>query len=309
MRDQLTSRFIGMKKVLGYGQPLAEIFFPTNGDNLSSDDVLILVLVSNAVRQRVKRKRVELFSAGFADHRGKSSYNQQLGLRRAQVVSRKLSQLLNDLPNVSSVSSISLGESQAHQNSKDSAELAGDRRVVVYDAVPEFVPFAEAKNYESEHVSRPTFLKFEDSSAHSQTNTNIPGHRPGHDSIADLMILGAKKIWGDAYDEFGSLKEIKFQSMDAGLRVADVRIEVSTELKVGYPNITVKSETRIWYTWNKPTPLVVVRKSVHARSSGIRRHERQVLTRHEADRNAFTFPPPKESGTGAADSLFTSPAY
>jgi len=301
MQDQARSRFLSPEGQLGVAQVLAEIFFPTNSSTLDYNDQEVLIALATYIRLLATRKRVELMIIGYTDHKGKAKYNQKLGKRRAISVVNLLELQLRAVPGVSLNRGLSKGESNARTDATRD-EMARDRRVEVWDAVPDFwTPPAEPKIV-AEQVDRPTHI---DLSKNSFERIN-PNRGKDIDYIKDLMDFifkkGAEKVFDDAWSKYGSVESIRFQKMNAHWRVNKVHIKQLNSIEMKTLSGTYFNySTKITYYWGPPSAMVRIGTTTKVEVNGSvqsENHQHEDISRSKADKDPFTFPPAKKSGSG-----------
>ncbi|USD38799.1 OmpA family protein [Ferrimonas sp. SCSIO 43195] len=115
--------FLGAEGLLNT-DPLARIYFDFDRSDLTPASVAIL----KEVAQRLKHAPRAIAVTGHTDDRGSASYNQQLGLARADTASRALVEMGVDESNLDSTSA---GESQPWKSNDSSEGRAANRRVEI----------------------------------------------------------------------------------------------------------------------------------------------------------------------------------
>lgn len=111
---------------------LGQIQFATDEDQLDQQDLSELSRLSGPFSIVLLGRRVHMWCVGHADHRARTEYNQNLGLRRAQSVQQALLRMFGHNRFFSVAPVESRGENQAHWPTPNREQMAEDRRVDVF---------------------------------------------------------------------------------------------------------------------------------------------------------------------------------
>jgi hypothetical protein len=277
---------------------IAQFFFPTDKSDLDLHDRWVLWSLVAHLRHSLQRERVELAIIGHADHRGDSTYNQKLGLRRAKTIAGELNGLLRSEPNFSAYSGLALassaGERYAMQGTRDARALAQDRRVDVRSSSARYVlpelPLLELKPQLARLVYR-EFRKI-NHTYHGPGGQGKDTFDEGIEALVELLVdlIEDAKVPGNE-----RVDKRQYRYFDATYRVNRVEIHTHHFYKSGWGYELETLETTVKYTWGVPRSIVEVHHLDTwdlLTKKGSRRHTTQ-LSREKADKDSFFFPPPR----------------
>lgn len=277
---------------------VGQIFFPTNRHGLDRQDCSVLESLVQAFRIPLLGNRVELSFVGHADKRGGRRYNEQLGMARARAVRQYLDARLGQHRFYSSWQAVSHGERYAAQGPRVTrARMAEDRRVDVYSS------YVRPRHIQLDPVviegQVPRVRRIVERHFANYRASNTMTSRPQDEAWQDFMdALNRLLRGGFEREQFIAGSENTGRRIVREIRADYAVNEVSIESVHAYQVqgfAEVQSEDWVVrYTWGPPSRTVRVRRHVIQETHGQRvvdRRTARTLTRAEADREPFVFPP------------------
>lgn len=118
---------------------IGQIYFVTDSDTLDARDQTTMNTLRPFSMFFLGGQRIHMWCKGYADHRWRVTYNQDLGQRRANTVQQHLNRMFRNAYFTSSA--ISLGEDLAYAPQPSETEMASDRRVDIFvNRIPDRPP-------------------------------------------------------------------------------------------------------------------------------------------------------------------------
>lgn len=280
---------------------IAQFFFPTDKSDLDFHDLWVINKLAAHLRNALMRDRVELAIVGFADYRGSSGYNKELGMRRARSVARMLNRLLRSEPLFSSFSALAQGERYAVQGTQDESVLARDRCVSVWSSTgylgtPSLPPLQREPQ-----LLRMVYRHFGDIKPQSTLAANTGGGDAVNDGIAALGDLIKSAIFDQRVGKWKiqgneDMRSRQYKHFNASDRVNRIDIDFVHKYEVFFGGEMDSFLTDVKYDWGKPQPYLTVNYSSEFRLFGkpdkTPFRETVRISRAQADKEPFFFPPP-----------------
>jgi outer membrane protein OmpA-like peptidoglycan-associated protein len=273
---------------------VAKIYFPFDSSELDAHDRDVLQFLSRHFGHQLPKKRAEFTFYGYADHRGATGYNEQLGKRRAEAVKRCFDGLMNVHPNYTSWSAVTFGERSAVQNKATEDQMAEDRRVEMYCTLvdrplpypPDPKPTPVDRVMVMRFLSR-QFWKF--SAGNSTPTPNLDGTKDAVDGL--IRIVNAAI---DPESVLGSETSRTTGLVNAAYKVNRITRLITNTLEEGGGGYITNTINDFEYEWGPPerNVLLVEKNETTILHEKLTPHQTmRTLSREEADSNSLTFPP------------------
>ena len=265
---------------------IAQFFFPTDHNNLDQHDCSVVKQLTAHLRHVLRRERVELAIVGHADYRGSIGYNEELAMRRVKSVTRELGSHLRFEPYFATYWVLAAGERHAVQGTRDSTVLAGDRRVDVFSStarlclgdLPQIVKVPQLLRVVHRHFTE------------IKSTRSDPRGTDWFDpqSVVELVQL----LTRDRYDKPRGTEKVakrEYRYVNALYRVNRISIDekYGWEIISSGPAELETWSTDVTYEWGLPQSMVLVESN-----TGPHGRRRMWLSREQADKDPFSFPPP-----------------